>query len=310
MARRSIFTQVLTPFLIVILAAVFLATWDALTSMHRLHLTETAAALQVRGRLIERQLGNAFTEQDTFRTDVLCKDLGKLSDSRITVILPSGKVVGDSNEDPRKMDNHGDRPEVREALAGHVGHAQRYSHTLHSDWFYVAVPVIESGKVVGVIRTSASLASVDGALRQVFYRVVLGSAVVAVLAFLIAFILTRRIARPLKQMELGTRHFARGDFEARLPIPDSVELAALAEAMNAMAGELRARIQAMDRQRRARRPAHQAYAGPHEAPTAGGRRQYHRRTPYARRKQAKHAPGISGEQPFPRLLPTSPRHRP
>ena len=249
MARRSIFTQILIPFLVVILAAVMLATWDALTSMHRLHLAETSTALEVRGHLLERQFSDAFTEQNALQTDALCKDLGKLSDSRITIILPSGKVVGDTNEDPQKMDNHGDRLEVKEALAGQVGHAQRYSHTLHSDWFYVAVPVIKLGKVVGVIRTSTSLAAVDETSRQVFYRVMLGSAVVAVLASLISLILTRRLARPLRQMELGTKHFARGDFEARLPIPDSAELATLAEAMNAMATELRARIQAMDRQR-------------------------------------------------------------
>jgi two-component system phosphate regulon sensor histidine kinase PhoR len=249
MAWRSIFTQVLVPFLAVILVAVFLATWDALSSMHELHLKETAAALEVRGHLLERDFVEALANQDISKADMLCKDLGKLAASRVTAILPSGKVAGDSNEDPQKMDNHGDRPEIREALQGRVGHAQRYSRTLHNDWFYVAVPVVQSGKTVGVIRISTSLASVDDALRDVFHRVVLGSAVVGLLAFLISFALARRISRPLKQMEQGARQFAQGNFETRLPLPDSVELAALAQAMNAMAGELRAHIQAMDRQR-------------------------------------------------------------
>lgn len=244
-AGRSLFSQVLLPFLVVTLTAVLLATWYALTVMHEFHLRETAESLEVQARLIARYLERPFVSADAARTDAACKELGRLMHTRITVILPSGKVLADSDEDPAAMDNHGDRPEVVEALAGRVGRAQRYSHTLRSDWFYVAVPVGSDG----ILRTSASLASVDAALFRTFVRIGLGSIAVASLAVLTAFLLTRRVARPLRDMELGAGRFARGEFDVPLPIPGSTELAKLAEAMNAMAADIRARIQAMEKQR-------------------------------------------------------------
>ncbi len=57
------------------------------------------------------------------------------------MILPDGKVVGDSDDLPEKMDNHADRPEVADALAGRTGSSQRYSYTLKETRMYVAVPL-------------------------------------------------------------------------------------------------------------------------------------------------------------------------
>jgi two-component system phosphate regulon sensor histidine kinase PhoR len=50
--------------------------------------------------------------------DAICKEIGKQSATRITVILPSGQVIGDSRETPHQMNNHADRPEIAMALAG------------------------------------------------------------------------------------------------------------------------------------------------------------------------------------------------
>ena len=45
--------------------------------------------------------------------DILSKRLGRESGTRITVILPDGRVVADSEHTPGKMDNHDNRPEIR-----------------------------------------------------------------------------------------------------------------------------------------------------------------------------------------------------
>jgi len=71
--------------------------------------------------------------------DAICKEIGKQSATRITVILPSGQVIGDSRETPHQMDNHADRPEIAMALAGNPGQFTRYSNTLRQQMMYVAV---------------------------------------------------------------------------------------------------------------------------------------------------------------------------
>jgi two-component system phosphate regulon sensor histidine kinase PhoR len=60
--------------------------------------------------------------------------------SRFTVISLDGTVAADTGEVPvASLDNHGDREEVKEALAGGTGTARRYSKTLKESMLYVAI---------------------------------------------------------------------------------------------------------------------------------------------------------------------------
>jgi two-component system phosphate regulon sensor histidine kinase PhoR len=223
--------------------------WEMTRSLRTFHQDQTAAALEGRARIVELEMAGRFSEGTAAQVDSLCKQIGKLSGTRITVILPSGKVLGDSDELPAQMDNHADRPEVREALAGRVGRAVRYSHTLRSDLVYVAVPVTENGALAGIVRASTSLASVNKTLRGAYLRIGLVEILMALLAVLASFVLARRIAGPVSRMVAGTRRLAAGDFDTRLVPPGSAELAELAGAMNTMARDLRERMETVDRQR-------------------------------------------------------------
>ena len=71
----------------------------------------------------------------------LCKTVGHAASTRITVMLPWGKVIGDSDNDPARMDNHLDRPEVVAALEGSRGASTRYSPTLGKEMMYMALPI-------------------------------------------------------------------------------------------------------------------------------------------------------------------------
>ncbi len=53
--------------------------------------------------------------------DALAKRLGGQIDARVTIMASDGTVLGDSEEDPAAMENHGDRPEVIEAMAEGTG---------------------------------------------------------------------------------------------------------------------------------------------------------------------------------------------
>src|SRR6476646_5284730 len=71
-------------------------------------------------------------------TNTLAHDLARLFDARVTFIRPDGLVVGDSEEDPRLMENHAGRPEVMAALAapGQPGSSSRLSATVHQNLLY------------------------------------------------------------------------------------------------------------------------------------------------------------------------------
>ncbi len=57
---------------------------------------------------------------------------------RTTVIAADGHVMMESDRDPKGMENHAGRPEVRQARAEGWGSSVRHSHTLGVDLLYVA----------------------------------------------------------------------------------------------------------------------------------------------------------------------------
>ena len=77
----------------------------------------------------------------------------------------------------------------------------------------------------------------------------IASAATIVIALIAAIRLGRRIARPLLQTEGVTRRIARGDLEARVPVPEreGPELVSLANSVNQMADSL-AKAQGVQRQ--------------------------------------------------------------
>ncbi|MEW6411686.1 MAG: two-component system histidine kinase PnpS [Candidatus Zixiibacteriota bacterium] len=254
MPRRKIFWRLMSPYLIVILLSVLVLSWFAFRSLRDFYLDQTEEGLLSRAHLIENQVRRLLIShsESSAVIDSLCKRQGELSSTRLTVMLPSGVVVGDTDEDPAAMENHGNRPEMKKALEGDVGRAIRYSNTLQVSMMYVAIPVENEGKLIGAIRTSVPISAIEGALDGLRYRVVLGGVVIALMAMLASLYISRRIARPLEQLKQGADMFARGELEHKLPVADSEEIGRLAEAMNSMARELDERLSTVVKQRNER----------------------------------------------------------
>lgn len=76
-----------------------------------------------------------------------CEAAGSLTDTRITLIAPDGTVLYDSEADAAGMENHLERPEVREALEKGHGKNSRLSATMRFVTFYDAV-LLSDGNVL------------------------------------------------------------------------------------------------------------------------------------------------------------------
>jgi two-component system phosphate regulon sensor histidine kinase PhoR len=247
-AIRRLLWQLFPSYLAITLVALLGVALYASISFKRVYVQETRQDLEARARLIVGRIRDRPERTDSDACRALARDSG----TRITVILPSGRVIGDSEEDSTMMDNHADRPEVMEAIVGKTGSSVRFSHTLQTNMMYVAVAIEEPGKTVAVVRTAMPLKSINEALGGIYWQVALGALVVAVLAAAVSLAVSRRISRPLREMRRGAERFARGDFEHKLVLPGSEEMAALAESMNRMAVQLDDRIRMITEQRNER----------------------------------------------------------
>ncbi len=249
MKTKKLIWQLYPTYLLIAFFVLVSVTWYATNAMRGFFLEQSAADLEERARLLIPHIREHLDPLDAAALDGLCKEVARFAETRVTVILPSGRVVGDSREDPAEMDNHIKRPEVAAAVEEIPGTAIRYSRTLERDMMYVAVPLTRGDDFQGILRTAVNIRSIEERLDTLWSRFVLWCGVVAVLTAFISFWVSRRIARPLVEMKRGTTHFASGNLAHRLVVPKNEEMAGLATAMNAMAAQLGDRIRTVIRQR-------------------------------------------------------------
>jgi two-component system phosphate regulon sensor histidine kinase PhoR len=247
--NKRLIWQLFPSYLLITLIALVAVTLYATSSLKDFYLDQIAADLQSRARLLERQIFQLLGPLDTDVIDALCKETGKPSTTRITVVLPDGVVVGDSDENPAKMDNHALRPEVIAARKGSMGTSVRYSTTLQKNMMYVAIPLNKGGKTIAVIRASIPVSSIDERLKSIETKIALGGLLIAIFAAGISLYVSRRISRPIEEMKTGAEQFARGNLAHRLPGTDLEEIGSLADAMNQMAAQLDDRIKTIMNQR-------------------------------------------------------------
>jgi hypothetical protein len=90
------------------------------------------------------------------------EDWGRVTGLRLTLILPDGSVLADTEVD--RMPNLSDRPEVKAANAGSTQTEFRRSAVTGKDTLYVAKPVEKGGVRIGALRAATEASEVDAAL--------------------------------------------------------------------------------------------------------------------------------------------------
>ena len=247
--RKRLFQQLYPSYLLISLVVLGAVYWFASGALQHFFLKRVNIDLVTQARLLIPQVNRFILKADENAVDELCKGLGRNISTRITVIAADGRVIGDSDQSPQVMEPHDDRPEVIQAAAGGVGGAIRYSRTLQKKMMYVALPLNHSGRRQGVVRTSLPLTDIDDELKTIRIRLGMGGLIIAVIASIICYFISRRISRPVEDLRRGAASFADGNLAHRLLPPNTVELAGLAEAMNDMARQLESRIETIVQQR-------------------------------------------------------------
>lgn len=249
MPRRHLFWQIFLGYACVTAAALAVLAVYAARAASSFHEASIRADLEARALLMVDPIQDAIVRNEPDSVQNLCAKLGPSVATRITVVLPSGLVIGDSDESPANMDNHANRPEIAEAMAGGVGQSIRFSHTRRQNFMYVAIPLNDGGRLVGVLRTAVPFSRVQEALWTNKMHILLATSAVGLLGALASWGLSRRIARPLEHLRQGAHQYAQGDFEHRLRVSGADEIAELAQAMNHMAEQLDERIRTIVNQR-------------------------------------------------------------
>ncbi len=242
--NKKLIWQIFPSFLIITLLSVAAVTSYSTNYFKKFFLNNSEEELTIRAKLLQKNFGQLLKsgENQYPYIDAQCKDIGKSTGTRVTIILPSGKVIGDSFGDIAAMENHMRRPEIKAALKKEKGVSMRYSSTLDKNMMYIALPVLYEGTVVAVARTSVSVTAIDREINRVRNKILIAMFFIILVAAAASLLVTRRITHPIEQMKTGALEFAAGNLGERLAVPASEELSELAITMNRMAGNLDEKI--------------------------------------------------------------------
>ncbi|MCG8619309.1 MAG: ATP-binding protein [Desulfobacterales bacterium] len=250
--KPKLIWRIFPSFLIIILLSLTAVTWYATNYFKDFFLESSERELSVRALLVQDRFARALhgDKLPVSEMDALCKEVGGRINTRITVILPSGEVIGDSFARIETMENHTDRPEIQRAFRGEKGVNIRYSSTLDKTMMYIALPMIPDKKGGAVIRTAVSISDIDTRISAVRNSILLALVVTIMAAAVASLYVSGRITKPVEQMRKGAEEFSKGNLDNRLPTTDTEELSQLAKSMNSMASELDKKI--MDVRNRSR----------------------------------------------------------
>ena len=138
-------------------------------------------------------------------------------DLRITWIQPDGSVTYDNKADTNGMENHLEREEIKAALESGEGESSRYSTTLTERQRYCARRLGDGS----VLRLSASHLSWWVLILSMISPILTVFGIALALSLLLAYRLSRRIVRPLNELDL--EHPEPGSYYEELsPLVDRI----------------------------------------------------------------------------------------
>jgi two-component system phosphate regulon sensor histidine kinase PhoR len=158
--------------------------------------------------LLSELVAPALRANDASSIEALVARLAPASGTRFTVILPDGRVVADSHEQPSRMKNHSDRPEVIAALREGRGSGERVSDPRSSTR---STSPSRSWRVALLDRArepaAAGLEQRFAAARRLVSGVLAGT----LLALVVAAFVARRATRPVIAMTAAAGALADGE---------------------------------------------------------------------------------------------------
>ncbi len=177
--------------------------------------------------------------------------LARHSASRVTLVAPDGRVVGDSTQPfgaLAELENHAARPEVAAARDGaSPGTSQRYSTTVDTDMLYVAVRTTHPE--ARYIRLALPLTDIDAQLATIRRMTMLALAAAVPVALIVSWVFFAPLARRVRSIANVANRYSAGDLSRPPSDYGADELGTVARALDSSVQELGRRIEELSRDR-------------------------------------------------------------
>jgi two-component system, OmpR family, phosphate regulon sensor histidine kinase PhoR len=235
---KSLFSKLFAAYLCIILLFSLFILFISFNAFRSYSLTVHTDNLQNLATVLLPRVTPHYLEGMFNELDAMVKNLGPGINTRITIVNSDGVVVADSEKDPRSMENHRFRPEILQVLEGERGASIRFSSTVKEMMLYVAVPIRDEQGIKGVLRVSLFLADFNRHFFRVRNIIIYSAIGLSLMALLAAFLISRSLSRPIRELRFAARRLAAGDLTSQVIIRDKGEIQDLAQSFNYMISQI------------------------------------------------------------------------
>ena len=250
MKRTSLLGFIYPAFLIIILITILVITLSTTRIVRSLLYNQTEVHLREIA-LVIRSFLNPSRLENQFEMDRLCTQLSSNTDSKIRIynahkdlICKADYSIIRGGETYSQVSQAAEAAFDRQA-SGYI----QYAAPPSSDRYYYAIPVTESGMLLGVIEVSIELASVDTALNRTYTAISVISFFLLISAMILSYYISQKIDRPLKTIVASALRYRDFDFTAHPYIKGPREIHIVSQALKSMSESLKDRIQQVTRRK-------------------------------------------------------------
>jgi two-component system phosphate regulon sensor histidine kinase PhoR len=235
--KQVLFKRILFPYLILVLLLIISLEFYLSSVIKDNYISKLRESLTIQAYLIAEQIPSSFT----INLDDFCRRYKEKTGARVTIVDGSGLVLGDSDEPSEKMENHSNRPEIKDAAVEGFGSSIRFSRTVHKDLLYLAIE-INKGPNQRFLRLSVPLHDINASMNRVRMRIIIASLISLFMIILIGLIQVKRITKAIEEITTFTKEVASGNLRKRLLLRGKDEFGELAGNVSDMAQELSRRL--------------------------------------------------------------------
>ena len=134
---------------------------------------------------------------------------------------------------------------MQQALSGYFSATGTMNGLYDSNYYIIGVPIVttnSSGQqvAIGAVFAASDLKVLDVFRDETIKMFLLAAVAAFMVSFCIIWTFSYKLAKPLREMAIATKHFGEGDFSVRVPVESQDEIGELASSFNQMAETLAA----------------------------------------------------------------------
>lgn len=247
---RSIRWRIAVPYTILILATMLGLGIYLSRFVHQIYIDNLQAEQTALAQLLAEVLRTPLAEGAGPETlNAQAERWAAAINQRITIIAPDGTVLGESEQDYTQMENHGNRPEIMQALAEQSGSSTRFSRTLGRELMYTALRVGSVDDPLGIVRVGVPLENIQATIVNLQAALFGTTLLATIVTLLLATWIAGRTTRPLRELTEAADKLSFGELDERIVPATPDEVGRLTQAFNLMAVKLRSQIVALETER-------------------------------------------------------------